>query len=64
MATMIVHRFTLYNAMEDTEVLAKGWGTADTIEKLGGTIVPNSQREVDASTLTHTGRFHPPEPKG
>ena len=63
MATVIVHRFSLYNAEQDTQVLAKGWGTVDTIEKLGGTVIPNSQREIDASDLTPTGRFHPPEPK-
>jgi hypothetical protein len=60
MATVIVHRFTVYDIVEDVTRVAKGWATAEKIAEYGGAIVPNSQREVEISDLNHNGRYYEP----
>jgi len=60
MSKLVVHRFELYDPIQDHFTVARGWGTAETIEKLHGKIIPNSQREIETSELTETGRWHEP----
>ena len=49
MATITLHRFTVYDINSDESRKSRRWGTAEGIERVRGSVIPGTATEVDDS---------------